>query len=195
MKTIVWDVDDVLNDFTRRWFEGAWLPAHPDCALRYEQLSENPPHALLHASKSEYLASLDAFRQSALAEDLTPLGPVFDWFCEHGHRSQHVAITATPLRAAPRSAAWVMRHFGRWIRSFHLMPSPREGERLPVYDRSKGELLGRWPHVDVFIDDDPANLASAEAAGIKSLPMPRPWNSCQATLSETLEHLTQLVQN
>ena len=33
MKTIAWDVDDVLNDCMRTWFERTWLPAHPGCAV------------------------------------------------------------------------------------------------------------------------------------------------------------------
>ncbi len=51
MKTIVWDIDDVLNDLTRAWFETAWLPAHRECRLTYEELKVNPPHELLGTSE------------------------------------------------------------------------------------------------------------------------------------------------
>ena len=62
MKTIVWDVDDVLNNLMQSWLETAWLPAHPACQITYRLLTENPPHHLLGISKIEYLQSLDDFR-------------------------------------------------------------------------------------------------------------------------------------
>ena len=49
MKTVIWDVDDVLNDLMRCWFEKSWLLSHPECTLTYEDLTQNPP------SKEGYL--------------------------------------------------------------------------------------------------------------------------------------------
>ena len=106
---------------------------------------------------------------------MQPIPQVLQWFVEHGSRLRHVAVTAVPLSAAHLSAAWVIRHFGRWIRSFHFIPSPREGD-LPPYDRSKGEALRQWGTIDAFIDDNPDNLASAERFGIRTFCFPRPWN-------------------
>jgi len=193
MKTIVWDVDDVLNDLTRAWLEGAWLPAHPDCPVQFASLVENPPHRLLGITKDEYLASLDAFRVSSAARQLQPVAEVLTWFDRYGGCARHVALSAAPLETVHESAAWVMRHFGRWIRTFAFVPSPRRTPLIPRYETTKGEYLAAWGKADVFIDDSQANVEAARTRGIAALLMPQPWNSSHQTVSETLERLTRLV--
>ena len=42
MVTIVWDVDDVLNDLMYQWFTHCWLRG-PGCKLSFEELNANPP--------------------------------------------------------------------------------------------------------------------------------------------------------
>ncbi|MFC1957444.1 hypothetical protein ACFLX0_01310 [Chloroflexota bacterium] len=190
MKTIAWDVDDVLNDLMRTWLERFWMPAHPDCPIGYEQVSENPPHSLLGVSLPEYQASLDDFRLSESAKEMPPVPEVLAWFQRHGVSFRHMALTATPLSTAPTSAAWVMRHFGRWIRSFHVVPSPRQGEHLPAYDQSKEDFLRRWHEVDILVDDNPLSVAVAQALGIQTILWPRPWNQSRLTLAEALAALT-----
>ncbi len=180
MLTIAWDVDDVLNDLMRSWFE-AWRDDQPECAICYEDLRQNPPDALLGISRSAYLESLDRFRIERFHE-LTPTPEVLSWFEAHGGRFRHIAITAAPLLAASASASWVMRHFGRWIRSFHIVPSSRDGEDLPDSNRSKnprskGEMLAELGRVDVLVDDDPNNLVGALAIGVQGVLAPRPWNA------------------
>ena len=39
MLTIVWDVDDVLNDLMHAWFKHSWLADHPDGKIRYEDFT------------------------------------------------------------------------------------------------------------------------------------------------------------
>lgn len=180
MLTIAWDVDDVLNHLMRSWFE-AWRGDRPACAVRYEDLRQNPPEALLGISRVAYLRSLDRFRLERFAT-LAPDPAVLSWFHRHGHRFRHLAITATPLVSAPASAAWVMRHFGSWIRSFNVVPSPRDDEDFPAHEASqgptsKGEMLAQLGRIDVLVDDDPHNLAGAQAVGILGVLMPRPWNA------------------
>ncbi len=192
MKTIVWDVDDVLNDQMRVWLESYWLPIHPECPLGYAQLSENPPHRLLGVSLAEYLASLDDFRFAG-ADRLDPVPEALRWFRQHGEQFRHVALTATPLRAAHISATWVIRHFGHWIRSFGFVPSAREGEDLPVYDGSKAEYLRWWGKADVLVDDNPANVDAARKLGIEAVLIPRPWNTSRATLAGALDSLAHLA--
>ena len=194
MKTIVWDVDDVLNDLMQTWFERYWVPSHSDCAISYNEISENPPLGLLGITKSEYRASLDDFRLSEIARGMVPVPEVLAWFRQHGDRFRHMALSATPLRNAPASAAWVMRHFGRWIRSFHVVPSPRQGEQIPVYDQSKEDFLRWWGKGDILVDDSSVNVASAQALGIQAMLIPRPWNQSQLTLAEALDVLTRLIQ-
>ncbi|MFB0525749.1 MAG: hypothetical protein ACETVZ_09405 [Phycisphaerae bacterium] len=193
MKTIIWDVDDVLNDLMQTWLERWWLPSHPHCSINYDQISKNPPHDLLGASKSEYLASLDEFRLSEIAKEVVPVPEVLAWFHAYGDNFRHLALTATPLGSAPGSAAWVMRHFSRWIRSFHVVPSPRQGEQIPLYDKTKEDFLRWWGKVDILVDDSPMNAALAEAIGIQAVLIPRPWNQSRLTLTEALGVLTKLI--
>ncbi|MCX6993120.1 MAG: hypothetical protein NT011_08270 [Kiritimatiellaeota bacterium] len=194
-KTIAWDVDDVLNDLMRAWFEHCWMRSHPDCSLGYDQISENPPDALLGISSAEYLASLDGFRLSESARTMLPIPEVLAWFRQYGKYYRHLALTAVPLRAASVSAAWVMRHFGSWIRSFHLVPSPRQGERIPDYDQTKKDFLRWWGKVDILIDDNPANVAAARSLGIQTILVSRPWNQGKRTLAQTLDFLTELIRH
>jgi len=163
MRTIAWDVDDVLNDLMHLWFEQAWLPSHPDCLLKYEGIKENPPHQLLGISLEEYLHSLDAFRLSGAIGKMTPKPEVLSWFHNYGDQFRHIALTATPLRSAPISSAWVMHHFGCWVRSFNFIPSQRQDECIPSYDYSKDSFLRWWSKVDVLVDDNAVNIDAARA--------------------------------
>jgi FMN phosphatase YigB (HAD superfamily) len=186
LRTIAWDVDDVLNELMREWFTRAWLPAHPQCGVAYEGITKNPPHELLGATRDEYLASLDEFRL-AHARSLPPNPLVKAWFQEHGARDRHIAVTATPLHTSPISAAWVMEHFGAWIRSVTVIPSPRPFDTSPRYFASKVEYLRWLGKVDIFIDDTETNIEGADAAGIKTILFPRPWNASRSTIEQALE--------
>lgn len=174
LKTIAWDIDDVLNDLTEAWFEHAWKPEHPT-SLRFDKLTENPPHRILGVSLADYLASLDAFRASAF-ESLPVRPGVLQWFENYGASFRHIALTATPFASAPLSAAWVLRNLGRWIRVVGFIPSPRPDDLPPRYDETKGAFLEWWGKADYFVDDRPDNCAGAQAAGITTFLAPRPWN-------------------
>jgi len=188
MKTIVWDVDDVLNDLMRDWFAGAWLPTHQECKIIYEDIQQNPPHDVLGISREEYLKSLDAFR-AAEGSKLLPVPEVYEWFQRYGHLFRHAALTAVPLRAADISAAWVMKHFGRWIRSFNVVPSPRPDDVHPRSTQTKKEFLACWGPAHILIDDSLANVEGAQQLGMRGVLFPRPWNRSQTNRSETLEQL------
>jgi|AACY02.6.fsa_nt_gi hypothetical protein len=190
MATIAWDVDDVLNDLMRAWFERAWLPAHPDCQVTYERLTANPPHEVLGTSREEYLSSLDAFRL-AHARALEPSPVVRAWFERHGNDHRHLAITATPLHTSPISAGWVMEHFGRWIRTVSIIPSPRPFDDSKRWDATKIDHLRWLGRVDVLVDDTEGNVEGAEAAGIEAVLFPRPWNRATRSIEETLAHIAR----
>jgi hypothetical protein len=192
MLTIVWDVDDVLNDLMRQWFEREWLLNHPDCALGYQDLKFNPPHSILGVERQVYLDSLDRFRAAPVASQMTPNGEVLSWFREKGSRCRHIALTARPLSSAPDAAGWVMRHFSHWIRCFGILPS-RPDSDVPIYDRTKADFLGWIKAGDVLIDDTLENRAYAAAAGIRTLAFPQPWSRSQQSVSELLRELTHMV--
>jgi len=192
MVTIVWDVDDVLNDLMYQWFMRAWLPEHPDCRTEYTGLSANPPHALLRVARREYLASMDAFRKTDSGIHLTPNAEVLEWFAAHGSRSRHIALTARPLETAPEVAAWVMRHFGAWIRCFGVVPT-RAGVGVPIYDRCKGDYLRWLGKGDMLVDDTQENLEEASKLGLKALKWPQPWNDSKQDTAETLVQLANMA--
>lgn len=188
MLTIVWDVDDVLNDLMRVWFTTDWLPSHPECSLAFDDLTENPPDTVLKTARAEYLASLDRFRLSAQARAMPPRPEFLEWFRTHGDRFRHLALTARPRAMVPPLAEWVFRHFGAWIRTFGYVPS-RSGEGEPHYDLTKSEYLEWLGKADLFVDDSPENLRAAAALGIRGVLVPQPWNDSRQPVSEVLEEL------
>jgi len=185
MKTIIWDVDDVLNNLMQEWFENHWLISHPECKLTYTDLVENPPCTILQITISEYRRSLDEFRREN-GKQFIPVPEVYEWFCLNGSKFRHVALTAVPLDLAHISAEWVYMHFGRWIRSFNIVPSPRESDPDFSYDLSKKEFLQWLGKGNIIVDDDLKNIEGAEKLGLKTIIYPRPWNNSIDTLTQVI---------
>lgn len=192
MLTVVWDVDDILNDLMYQWFLHGWLAEHRDCRVSFEELTCNPPDAVLGVHRSEYLASMDRFRKTERACNMTPNPEVLKWFRECGHRYRHIALTARPLETAPDVAHWVMRHFGTWIRCFGVVPTRTE-EGVPVYDRTKGEYLAWLGRGDVLVDDSTDNILQAASLGLKTLQAAQPWNKSTLTVPALLQELSQMA--
>lgn len=197
MLTIVWDVDDVLNDLMHAWFTSVWKPAHPESCLRYEDIVDNPPYESLGIAKAEYLASLDAFRLSEAARRMAPNAAVLEWLHSYGGAYRHIALTARPLDTAPAAAEWVLRHFGEYFRCFGVVPSrPGAAASLyhrKLYDRNKGDFLRWLGKGDFFVDDSAENLAAAGKLGIRTILYPQPWNAATHTVGDLLSTLTDLV--
>lgn len=104
-----------------------------------------------------------------------------------------MALTATPLDTAPVAAAWTLRHFGAWVRSFHLVPSPRDNQPIIQDELDKGEYLYSLGKGNVLVDDSPANLEAARQYGVVGVLIPRPWNRDDGSIGEALERLTGLM--
>jgi hypothetical protein len=194
MNLLVWDIDDVLNELMREWFEQHWLPRHTECETRYPQICANPPHQVLGISQREYLNSLDEFRASEAAQLMRPLPQVAEWFATHGRHYRHTALTARPLQSAPAAAEWTFRHFGDYIRTFSVVPS-RLTERVPAYDLSKREFLEWFGKPGILIDDSEQNIEAAQSLGMRGVLFPQPWNSCRRSIEETLALVTELANN
>jgi hypothetical protein len=194
MKTVVWDVDDVLNDLMHQWFHLGWLREHPECKVAYSELANNPPHESLGVDRAAYLASMDAFRKTEHAASMSPNAEILAWFREEGHRFRHIALTARPLETAPDVAYWVMRHFGAWIRCFGVVPT-RSDVGVPVYDGSKGDFLKWIGKGDALVDDHDENIRQAAKLGLKTLQVAQPWNRSSLTLSAILQQLSEWARN
>jgi hypothetical protein len=191
MNTIVWDIDDVLNDLTRAWFETAWLPMHPDCRLRYNELKVNPPHELLGVAKEEYLASLDRFRLSQEAATRAPDNTLVDWFRAQGNHYRHIALTARPRETVCPAFQWLLRHFGEWFQTFGFVPSKRPGQSSGQPDRGKSDYLAWLGKTDFFIDDSSDHCLAAEKLGIRSFLVAQPWNESRLTVSDILRLISE----
>jgi hypothetical protein len=192
MLTVIWDVDDILNDLMYQWFSYGWLREHPDCGISFGDLSCNPPHTALGVERTEYLESMDRFRRTERACNMTPNPEVLRWFREQGHRCRHIALTARPLETAPDVASWVMRHFGAWIRCFGVVPT-RAGVDVPIYDASKGEFLAWLGRGDVLVDDSTENILQAASLGLRTLQPAQPWNNSKLSIGIVLRELSQIV--
>ena len=182
---LLWDVDDVLNRFMQLCCRR--FPA--ERKLDYADLTVNPPHELLGLGREEYLATLDACRPELYQEGPRPEIRLF--FERHGNEFRHAALSAVPMRFAPDSAQWVLRHFGAWIQTCVFIPSPRPDFRMrSQLFRSKGEAAAAFGPGAVLIDDSPANVADAEKHGCRTMLFPTPWNkSRDRSVADFLEEL------
>jgi len=190
-RTIIWDIDDVLNNLTQAWLKHEWCPEHPDCTVQFSEIRANPPHEVLGITLHEYQVSLDRFRTSEVGRNLTPVPETVAWFEQHGAQYRHIALTARPFVAVPSAAEWLFQHFGQWIRGFGFVPSPRANDHAPAYDRDKGDWL-RWVGVgDVLVDDSPANQKAAIELGLKTVLVPQPWNQANGTISDALTDISR----
>jgi phosphoglycolate phosphatase-like HAD superfamily hydrolase len=190
MRTIVWDVDDVLNNLNGLWF-ARWREEHPETKLTYDELSSNPPHEILGISREVYLESLDKIRASISGhEDLTPQPEIVAWLGQHGHRYRHLALTARPPHTAAAAGAWVLGHFGQWIRTVAFVP-PRKPPEWPDYDPSKAAYLD-WLDLDcVMVDDTEKTIMEVKDRGRPAILFPQPWNSRPHSVTEVLAQLAQ----
>jgi len=187
----MWDVDDVLNDLMKQWLRTAWKPLHPECSLDYGEITANPPHELLGVNKQEYLDSLDTFRREKF-QDLKPIPEMVAWFQRYGTLAEHLVVTSTPLFLADRAAEWVFKHFGEWVRSFNVVPSPR-GEKHPRTRPNKAEYLQVFSRVDIVVEDNPETIRQMSTIGLAIVTIPRPWNKSKDTLKDAIEKITRLI--
>jgi len=192
MLTVVWDVDDVLNDLMYQWFVYGWRVQDPDCPISYQELTSNPPHHVLGIGRTDYLASMDCFRKTERARNMSPNPEVLAWFRKEGARFRHIALTARPLETAPEVAHWVMHHFGAWIRCFGVVPT-RLQEGIPIYDQTKGQYLAWLNRGDIMVDDSTENIREAQSLGLRTLQPAQPWNSSQLTVSDLLRQLSDMA--
>jgi hypothetical protein len=192
MLTIVWDVDDVLNDLMTQWFHLGWKAEHPECTLSFDDLRHNPPDKVLGIEREEYLVSMDRFRVTEKGLNLSPNPEILAWFIEQGQQFRHIALTARPLETAPDVAAWVMRHFGAWIRCFGVVPSRASGNQ-PIYDRSKIDFLKWLQCGDVLVDDADENVQDAELLGMRTFQIAQPWNKSTLTTAALAGQLSDLA--
>ncbi len=188
MRTIVWDVDDVLNNLTEYWL-ARWSAKHPETSLDYRSIRKNPPHELLSIRLETYLESLDEIRASVDAhERLTPNPQILQWLAEQGRRYRHIALTARPPHTAGPAAAWVLKHFGAWIRSVAFVPV-RKPAGWPDYDLRKVDYL-QWLNVQaILVDDSPNHVGEMKENGLDALLFPQPWNTSTQSITEILSQL------
>lgn len=194
MLTIAWDVDDVLNDLMYCWLTKKWLPEHPECKIRFEQITENTPEHIINTIKEEYLASLDNFRLSKLYTELMPNPEILAWFEKYGDKARHIALTAVPIKAAHISANWIVKNYGKWIRSFTFIPPLRIDEKIPEYNHNKIDYLKWLNKIDILVEDNDHNIRKAERLGIKGILVKRPWNKSNLLIKDALALINKIIK-
>jgi len=193
---IVWDLDDTLNDLMREWLKWHFTRQPSRGRLvRFAELVDNPPHHLLGLTLEEYQESLDQFRLSNGARDLLPEPEVLDWFQARGCDFEHHVLTARPTATVAPAAEWVFRHFGRWIRHFHFVPSSRGGAGRTDRQITKHDVIEQLGGVDFFVDDSPETLHAARHVARICLLPPQPWNRSKGTIAEVLAVLLPPATN
>ena len=60
------------------------------------------------------------------------------------------------------------------------------------YDQSKKEYLEWLKKGDIFIDDNLGNIADAKDFGMKTIVIPRPWNTTGGSIHENLQLLNHI---
>lgn len=193
MITIAWDVDDILNDLMRCWLVNKWLPEHPNCKVSFKQITQNTPERIINSSKEDYLFSLDSFRLSKAYSEMKPNPEVLLWFKKYADKARHIALTSVPIKAAHVSADWVMRNFGKWIRSFNFIPSIRKGEQTLGHSHTKADYLKWLDKVDVLVEDSEENIREAEKLGIRGILVKKPWNKSSLLLKDALAEINKLL--
>jgi len=193
MITIAWDVDDILNDLMYCWLTHKWLVDHPGCRVSFERITENTPERLINSTKEEYWVSLDSFRLSKAYLDMKPNPEVMVWFEKFGNKARHIALTSVPIKASHISADWVVRNFGKWIRSFNFVPSVRTGEKIPEYDHTKTDYLKWLNKIDVLVEDNEENIREAKELGIRGILVAKPWNKSNLSVKDALVEINKLL--
>lgn len=194
MISIAWDVDDVLNDLMYYWLNNMWLSQHPDCKVCFEQIIKNTPEHIINSTKEEYLLSLDNFRLSKAYLKMEPNPQILAWFENYGEKARHIVLTAIPIKAAHISADWVVRNFGKWIRSYNFIPSPRINEDAPEYEHTKTDYLKWLNKIDVLVEDNEQNIREAENLGIKGILIGKPWNKSKLAVKDALLELSKIIE-
>ena len=188
LRTIAWDVDDVLNDLMRLWLK-YWVKKHPKCRIKYNDIKVNPPHRIFGITLEQYRKSLDEFKKSGAYDRMAPRPEVMKWFRKYGKNFRHIALSAVSLSSASYSAGWVMKHFGKWIRTYHFVPSKRKGEKIPLYDKDKAAYLKRLSAADIIVEDNEQNIKLAKRIGIKGILIPRPWNGGKGNIEKIIHNI------
>lgn len=192
--TVFWDVDDVLNDLMREWL--VYYCHGNGIKIDYNSLTSNPPHKLLGISIHEFRDSLDDFRLSENFSKMQPGPSVYKWFETNAANTRNIALTATSIKTAASSSSWVFKNYSTWIRTFHVVPSPRKNEVLPEYDRDKIEAMSRLSRSGILIDDNEDNIQKAVSSGYIGLLFPRPWNSnAGKSMEKFLNDLNKILKD
>ena len=170
---LIWDIDDVLNGLMSLFCSTVAQRIRP--GIRAEELlTENPPLAKLGCQLDEYRSLLDECRDEFLFKSL-PREEVRTFLRVFGRNFRSLALSSCPMNMAPRSAEWVLRHFGLWIQGVIFVPSPRQKIVIGSYlYRSKAEAVTELG--GILIDDAPINVEAVRKAGGRALYFPAPWN-------------------
>ena len=189
---IIWDIDDVLNNLMDSWLT-AWQQEANNYAIKFFELTENPPHKIMGIDLETYYKLLDTFRNSEKAKEMKPNQSLLNWFCKYGSHHDHIALTARPLNTMSNQAWWTYQNFGKWIHTLAVVPSLRDTANNLKF-RNKAEYIAWFNKGDIFVDDNTENVKAVAKLGLNSFLFPQPWNQNNQSEAEFIEKFTKELQ-
>ncbi len=189
---IIWDIDDVLNNLMDSWLT-AWQQETNNYAIKFSELTENPPHKILGIDRETYHSSLDNFRNSVKAREMKPNQALLNWFREYGSNYGHIALTARPLNTMSNQAWWIYQNFGEWTHTLAVVPSLRDPGTRQRF-KNKAEYIAWLNKGDIFVDDNAENISAVAKLGLKSFLFPQPWNKNNQSEAEFIAEFTKELQ-
>ncbi len=121
MTTLVWDIEDVVNELTAQWL----ATINHNTISTNCQTTNSDFHTFLGWSRDEYLHPIDGYKDEDY-RDFAPNKLVIGLMSEAEFCS-NILLTATPLNSAPHSAELTLRHFSSLIDGIPIAPSNRLG--------------------------------------------------------------------
>lgn len=190
MKTICWDVDNVLNNLIEEWliyYKYVNLGKYDH--IKFNQLLHYNLYNSLNITEKEFIESLDYFTINYY-KTLKPNKVILNWFTLYGHLTHNIVLTAFPLRYIEISAQWVLKYYGQWIRSYAFTPLEIREDTI-IYDKTKSDYINRMGNIDIFIEDSEKNILNSQATN--NLILKRPWNNSEMDEIRLLKEINNLI--
>ncbi len=186
---IIWDIDDVLNNFTKEWLN--WYNKQNKKDFLYLNLYENPPCRYINIKIEDYLNSIDCFRKEKFLK-LKPRKEIIEWFKKSPvEKIFNIALTSIPEKFIEMSSFWLFKNFKTWIKGFFSVPTIRNSN----LKQNKENIIKLMKKVDIFIDDNEQNVNSIKNFVKHSLIFPAPWNKeRKKTIPDFLRELDEIIR-
>lgn len=176
MKTIIWDVDDTLNNFRFDWFlHNKEELKKIDHDISYDYFNIKNPYNILNDNKDTFIKSLKDFKNYNHFK-ITVNKEIYNWFYKYGKNYNHIILTKCSKDYFEFAVNFVNKYFGKWIQSYNYI-SGNKKDNLNEF-LTKAEFIKKYfKEIKYFIDDSEKNCKQVEELGIKTFCPKQPWNN------------------